>query len=43
MKAKLLNLGVEPMTMPVKEFKKFVADEIAKYAKVINTTGMKVD
>ena len=43
MKAKLLNLGVEPMTMPVSEFKKFVADEIAKYAKVINTTGMKVD
>jgi tripartite-type tricarboxylate transporter receptor subunit TctC len=43
MKAKLLNLGVEPMTMPVKEFKKYVADEIAKYAKVINATGMKVD
>jgi tripartite-type tricarboxylate transporter receptor subunit TctC len=43
MKAKLLNLGVEPMTMPVAEFKKFVADEIAKYAKVVDTTGMKVD
>jgi len=43
MKAKLLNLGVEPMTMPVKEFKKFVADEIAKYAKVITATGMKAD
>ncbi len=43
MKAKLLNLGVEPMTMPVKEFKKYVADEIAKYAKVITATGMKVD
>jgi tripartite-type tricarboxylate transporter receptor subunit TctC len=43
MKAKLLNLGVEPMTMHVAEFKKYVADEIAKYAKVINATGMKVD
>jgi tripartite-type tricarboxylate transporter receptor subunit TctC len=43
MKAKLLNLGVEPVTMSVAEFKKYVADEIAKYAKVINTTGMKVD
>jgi tripartite-type tricarboxylate transporter receptor subunit TctC len=43
MKAKLLNLGVEPMTMPVTEFKKFVADEIAKYAKVITATGMKAD
>ena len=43
MKAKLLNLGVEPMTMHVAEFKKYVADEIAKYAKVITATGMKVD
>jgi tripartite-type tricarboxylate transporter receptor subunit TctC len=43
LKAKLLNLGVEPVTMPVKEFKKYVADEIAKYAKVITATGMKAD
>jgi len=43
MKAKLLNLGVEPVTMSVKEFKKYVADEIAKYAKVITATGMKAD
>ena len=43
LKAKLLNLGVEPVTMSVAEFKKYVADEIAKYAKVVNTTGMKVD
>ena len=43
LKAKLLNLGVEPVTMSVKEFKKYVADEIAKYAKVITATGMKAD
>jgi tripartite-type tricarboxylate transporter receptor subunit TctC len=43
LKAKLLNLGVEPVTMPVKEFRKYVADEIAKYAKVITATGMKAD
>jgi tripartite-type tricarboxylate transporter receptor subunit TctC len=43
LKAKLLNLGVEPVTMPVKEFQKYVADEIAKYAKVITATGMKAD
>jgi tripartite-type tricarboxylate transporter receptor subunit TctC len=43
LKAKLLNLGVEPVTMSVAEFKKYVADEIAKYAKVINATGMKAD
>jgi tripartite-type tricarboxylate transporter receptor subunit TctC len=39
----LLNLGVEPVTMSVAEFKKYVADEIAKYAKVITATGMKAD
>jgi tripartite-type tricarboxylate transporter receptor subunit TctC len=43
LKAKLLNLGVEPVTMSVAEFKKYVADEIAKYAKVITATGMKAD
>jgi tripartite-type tricarboxylate transporter receptor subunit TctC len=43
LKAKLLNLGVEPVTMPGKEFQKYVADEIAKYAKVITATGMKAD
>jgi tripartite-type tricarboxylate transporter receptor subunit TctC len=43
LKDKLLNLGVEPVAMPVAEFRKFVADEIAKYAKVITATGMKAD
>lgn len=43
LKAKLLGQGVEPVAMPVAEFRKYVADEIAKYAKVINATGMKVD
>jgi tripartite-type tricarboxylate transporter receptor subunit TctC len=43
LKTKLLGQGVETVAMPVKEFKKYVADEIAKYAKVINATGMKVD
>src|SRR5580658_7790943 len=41
LKAKLLNLGVEPMTMTVAEFKKFVTAEIAKYAKVIAFAGLK--
>jgi tripartite-type tricarboxylate transporter receptor subunit TctC len=43
LKSRLLNLGVEPMPMSVAEFKKFVADEIAKYAKVIQFAGIKVD
>jgi tripartite-type tricarboxylate transporter receptor subunit TctC len=43
LKSRLLNLGVEPMPMPVANFKKFVADEIAKYAKVIQFAGVKVE
>lgn len=43
LKSRLLNIGVEPMPMSVAEFKKFVADEIAKYAKVIQFAGIKVE
>jgi tripartite-type tricarboxylate transporter receptor subunit TctC len=43
LKARLLGQGVETVAMPVKEFKKYVTDEIAKYAKVITATGMKAD
>jgi tripartite-type tricarboxylate transporter receptor subunit TctC len=43
LKSRLLNLGVEPMPMSVAEFKKFVADEIVKYAKVIQFAGIKVE
>jgi tripartite-type tricarboxylate transporter receptor subunit TctC len=43
LKAKLLNLGVEPGPMSVPEFKKFVAAEIAKYAKVIEFAGIKAE
>ena len=43
LKSRLLNLGVEPMPMSVANFKKFVADEIAKYAKVIQFAGIKVE
>jgi len=43
LKSRLLGLGVEPMPMSVANFKKFVADEIAKYAKVIQFAGIKVE
>jgi tripartite-type tricarboxylate transporter receptor subunit TctC len=43
LKSRLLNLGVEPMPMSVADFRKFVAEEIAKYAKVIRFAGIKVD
>ena len=43
LKSRLLGLGVEPVAMSVVDFKKFVADEIAKYAKVIDFAGIKVE
>ena len=43
LKSRLLNLGVEPMPMLIANFKKFVADEIAKYAKVIQFASIKVE
>ena len=43
LKSRLLNLGVEPMPMSVANFRRFVAEEIAKYTKVIQFAGIKVD
>jgi tripartite-type tricarboxylate transporter receptor subunit TctC len=43
LKSRLLNLGVEPMPMSIANFTKFVADEIVKYAKVIQFAGVKVE
>jgi tripartite-type tricarboxylate transporter receptor subunit TctC len=43
LKSRLLNLGVEPMPMSVADFRNFVAAEIAKYAKVIQFAGIKVE
>jgi Tripartite tricarboxylate transporter family receptor len=43
LKSRLLNLGIEPMPMSVANFRKFVTDEIAKYAKVIQFAGVKVE
>jgi tripartite-type tricarboxylate transporter receptor subunit TctC len=43
LKSRLLGLGVEPVAMSVPDFKKFVADEIAKYAKVISFAGIKAE
>jgi tripartite-type tricarboxylate transporter receptor subunit TctC len=43
MQGRLLSLGVEPMPMSVAKFKTCVADEIAKYAKVIRFAGIKLE
>jgi tripartite-type tricarboxylate transporter receptor subunit TctC len=41
MKARLLALGVEPMSMTPAEFAKFIADEIEKWAKVVKLADIK--
>lgn len=41
MKARLVGLGGEPMSMAPAEFEKFIADETEKWAKVIKFAGIK--
>jgi tripartite-type tricarboxylate transporter receptor subunit TctC len=41
MKARLVDLGVEPMSMTPAEFASFIADETEKWAKVVKFAGMK--
>jgi tripartite-type tricarboxylate transporter receptor subunit TctC len=43
LKSRLLDLGVEPTPMSVADFRKFVAEEIAKYAKVLQFAGIEVE
>ncbi len=43
MQAKLANLGAVPMPMSPAEFGKFVSDEVAKWAKVIQFAGIKAE
>jgi tripartite-type tricarboxylate transporter receptor subunit TctC len=41
MKARLVGLGVEPMTMTPAQFAEFIADETEKWAKVVKFAGIK--
>jgi len=43
LKARLNELGGEPMPMSAAEFGKLVADETAKWAKVVKSAGLKVE
>ena len=43
LKARLLALGIEPRPMTPPEFGKFIAEETAKWAKVIKFAGVKVE
>ena len=42
-RARLVELGVEPMTKTAAEFGKFIGDETEKWAKVIKSAGIKPD
>jgi tripartite-type tricarboxylate transporter receptor subunit TctC len=41
MKARLVGLGLQPMSLTSGEFRKFIADQIDKWAKVIKSAGIK--
>ena len=41
LRARLNDLGVEPMPMTPADFEKFIAAETDKWAKVIKTSGIK--
>jgi tripartite-type tricarboxylate transporter receptor subunit TctC len=41
MKARLADLGVEPMSMTPADFGKLIADETEKWAKVIRAVNIK--
>jgi len=43
MKARLINLGLEPLSMTPDEFGKRIADDTAKWAKVIKFANVKVE
>jgi tripartite-type tricarboxylate transporter receptor subunit TctC len=42
-KARLADLGVEPMPLTSAGFAKFIADETDKWAKVIKSANIKVE
>ena len=42
-RARLVELGVEPMTKTAAEFGRFIGEETDKWAKVINSAGVKAD
>ena len=42
-RARFAELGAEPMPMTVAEFRKFVADETERWAKVVKFSGAKAD
>jgi len=43
MKARLVALGLQPMSLTSAEFGKFIADQIEKWAKVVKFAGIKAE
>jgi tripartite-type tricarboxylate transporter receptor subunit TctC len=43
LKARLTDLGAEPLSMTPAEFKKLVTDETEKWGKVVKVAGIKAD
>ena len=43
MKARLVGLGLQPMSLTSAEFGKFIADQIEKWAKVVKFAGIKAE
>ena len=43
MKARLVGLGLQPMSLTFAEFGKFIADQIEKWAKVVKFAGIKAE
>jgi tripartite-type tricarboxylate transporter receptor subunit TctC len=43
LKARLLQMGLDPLTMPSREFGGFIAGEVEKWGSVIRSVGIQID
>jgi tripartite-type tricarboxylate transporter receptor subunit TctC len=42
-RARLLQMGLDPLTMPSREFGRFIAGEVEKWGGVIRSVGIQID
>jgi tripartite-type tricarboxylate transporter receptor subunit TctC len=43
LRARLLQMGLDPLTMPSREFGRFIAGEVEKWGSVIRSVGVHID
>ena len=43
LRARLLQMGLDPLTMRSREFGSFIASEVAKWGSVIRSVGVRID